>query len=132
MVTPRVQKMSLWAKGTPVSGPAFAARPAGIGSVGRGQGAVGTHINKRIQAVAAGLNARQRADGQLAAADVASLELLRQFDQGWTLGGHRSYSMTFGTRYSPCTTSGAFSWYSSRRSVSVASSGRKRWPISSG
>jgi hypothetical protein len=127
VLTPRVQKMSLCAKGKPVSGPALPAASAASATAAWASADSAVTVMKALSFGCAAVTRRSR----LFVSSVTENSLARSFfassaSVNVCIVLVFSYSMTLGTRYSAASTWGALRWYSSCWSFSVTTSGRIR------
>ena len=125
-----MQKMSLCAIGTPVSGPPSpcARRSSAARASPSARSAVTVTKAFRAGAIRSmrprKCRVRSRLENRRALRPAASSATVSVCSD--MTGSH---SMTLGTRYRPAATAAAFCWYFSCRSISVTTSGRRRWDL---
>ena len=115
--------MSLWAIGTPSSGPLLAGGAATVGGLGLGERDHRVVTEQRAEIVMRGKACKQMFR-QLDARDRPGRQFAPQFGHARLVPA--AHSITFGTRKSPPSTAGALTRLASRRSVSVTASSRRR------
>ena len=86
--TPSVQKMSLWAIGTPVSGPPSPRARQLVGGAGVGQRAVGRDRDEGVQRRRQPLDAAEEVQREVEAGEPPGLEAGRQLSDGQRVQRH--------------------------------------------
>ncbi len=130
----RVTKMSLWAIGTPRSGPLCAGGAAAVGRGGLGERSVAVEHERGAEPRVA-REALEQVRRDLDARELACRECARELRDAERVR-RAAQSITFGTRYRPSRTAGALCWLASRSTTSVTASARRRryasWTAASG